>query len=100
MRLIFIFLLLTSTAFADQGLKISCLNMLTAIGEKYEHENYSLDSVEFQYFDKKMNVLRKIKTKDLEIGDDYFTARLTNYDLTFQNMLFKDDDKENANVKI
>ena len=53
MRLIFIFLLLTSTAFADQGLKISCLNMLTAIGEKYEHENYSLDSVEFQYFDKK-----------------------------------------------
>ena len=38
--------------------------------------------------------LRKIKTKDLEIGDDYFTARLTNYHLTFQNMLFKDDDKE------
>ena len=94
MRILFIFFSFTSITFADQGLKISCLNMLTAIGEKYEHENYSLDSVEFQYFDKKMNVLRKIKTKDLEIGDDYFTARLTNYHLTFQNMLFKDDNKE------
>ena len=94
MRFMFIFLLLTSTAFADQGLKISCLNMLTAIGEKHEPENYSLDSSEFKFFDKKNNVLKKIKTEDLEIGNNYFTAKLANYQLTFENMLFKDEEKE------
>ena len=68
--------------------------MLTAIGEKYEPENYILDPLEFQYFDKKNQVLKKIKTKDLEIGNNYFIARFENYHLTFENMLFKDEDKE------
>ena len=94
MRVLIAFLLMCSTSFADQGLRISCLNMLTAIGEKHEPENYILDSVEFKYFDKTNNVLKKIKTKDLEIGNNYFTAKLANYQLTFENMLFKDEEKE------
>ena len=94
MRLLIAFLLMCSNSFADQGLRISCLNMLTAIGEKHEPENYILDSVEFKYFDNTNNVLKKIKTQDLEIGNNYFTAKLANYQLTFENMLFKDEEKE------
>ena len=94
MRLLIAFLLMCSNSFADQVLNISCLNMLTAIGEKHEPENYILNSVEFKYFDKNNNVLKKIKTKDLEIGNNYFTAKLANYQLTFENMLFKDEEKE------
>lgn len=94
MRLLIILLIMSSTAHADQGLKISCLNMLTAIGGKYEHENFSLDSMHFEYFDQEIKDYKKIKTKDLIIGDDYFTARFRNYEMTFQNMLFKDEQKE------
>jgi len=94
MRLLIILLIMSSTAHADQGLKISCLNMLTAIGGKYVHENFSLDSMHFEYFDEEIKDYKKINTKDLIIGDDYFTARFKNYEMTFQNMLFKNDQKE------
>ena len=68
--------------------------MLTAIGGKYVHENFSLDSMHFEYFDEEIKDYKKIKTKDLIIGDNYFTARFRNYEMTFQNMLFKDEQKE------
>ena len=94
MRIIFIFLLFTSSALADKSLKISCLNMLTAIGEKHDLENFRLDVIHFEFLDKKNNSFKKIQTKDLIIGDNYFTAKLNDYEMTFQNMIFKDDQKE------
>ena len=94
MRLLIAFLLMCSNSFADQGLKISCLNILTSIGEKHEHENFTLDVIHFEFLDKKNNSFKKIQTKDLIIGDNYFTAKLNDYEMTFQNMIFKDDQKE------
>ena len=49
MRFIIIFLILTSTCRADQGLIISCLNMLTVLGQKYKKEYFSLDAIHFKY---------------------------------------------------
>lgn len=94
MRYVLIFICITTQVYANQGLKISCLNMLAAVGEKHENENFSVDAINFEYFDKNTNKYKQIKTKDLLIGDNYFTARLNKYEITFQNMLFKDYKKE------
>ena len=94
MRFIIIFLILTSTCRADQGLIISCLNMLTVLGQEYKKEYFSLDAIHFKYYESDSNNLKIINTKDLIIGDDYFKVRLKDYELGFHNVLFKDDKKE------
>ena len=94
MRFLLFFIVISTKVYADQGLNISCLNMLNIIGQKHEPLNFSLDVIHFKYFDKVNNSYKKIKTNDLIIGDDYFTAKFQKYELTFQNMLFKDDKKE------
>ena len=94
MRYLIIFLLISTTAYADQGLKISCLNMLSKIGGKFQPEKFSLDIIHFEYFDKELNKYKKIKTEDLVFGNDYFTARLNDHEITFQHILFNGEQKK------
>ena len=78
---------------ADEGLNLSCVNMLSIIGKKYEPLNYKLEATGFHYFDKKHNKINIIPSKDLEFGDDRFTVKFPKYELGFQKIVFAGDTK-------
>ena len=53
--LLVILILLPTISNADQGLKISCLNMKSMYGKKYEPLKFTLEAVGLQYFDIRNN---------------------------------------------
>ena len=91
--LLLILILLPTITNADQGLKISCLNMKSMYGKKYEPLKFTLEAAGFQYFDQEKDKFIMIKAKDLDIGEDQFTATFANYELGFQMIVFKGDTK-------
>ena len=91
--LLLILILLPSISNADQGLKISCLNMKSMYGKKYEPLKFTLEASGFQYFDQEKDKFVMIKAKDLDISEDQFTATFANYELGFQMIVFKGDTK-------
>jgi hypothetical protein len=91
--LLLILILVPTISKADQGLKISCLNMKSIYGKKYEPLEFTLEATGFQYFDKEKDKFVMIKSKELDMGEDYFTARLADFELGFQMILFKGDTK-------
>ena len=96
MRKIIILILLIYPNFsvADQGLKISCLNMKTGLfGRKYKPLEFKLESTAFHYFDDQKGQFQTIKSNELDTGEDYFTARFEDYELGFQIILFEDEEK-------
>jgi hypothetical protein len=87
-RLILLFIIFVSNpSHADQGLNITCLNMKSILGRKYEPLQFKLETMGFHYFDKKHDKFLMIKANKLEIGENFFTA---DYELGFQLILFKD----------
>jgi len=91
-RIILIILILLPTiSNADQGLKISCLNMKSIYGKKYEPLKFTLEAVGFQYFDQEKDKFVMIKTSELDMGEDHFTARFADYELGFQMIVFDGD---------
>ena len=91
---LFLFILVfTHQAQADQGLKISCLNMKSMYGKKYEPLKFTLEAVGFQYFDQEKDKFVMIKTEELDMSEDHFTARFADYELGFQMIVFKGDTK-------
>jgi len=95
MRKILILILLIWPNFlvADQGLKISCLNMKSMYGKKYEPLKFTLEAVGLQYFDKEKDKFVMIKANELDIGEDHVTARFADYELGFQMIVFAGDTK-------
>ena len=96
MRKILILILLVWPNFsvADQGLKISCLNMKTGLfGRKYKPLEFKLESTAFHYFDNQKGQFQTIKSNELDTGEDYFTARFKDYKLGFQIILFEGEEK-------
>ena len=96
MRKIIILILLIYPNFsvADQGLKISCLNMKTGLfGRKYKPLEFKLESTAFHYFDDQKGQFQTIKSNELDTGEDYFTARFKDYKLGFQIILFEGEEK-------
>ena len=91
--LIIILILLPTISNADQGLKISCLNMKSILGKKYEPLKFTLEAVGLQYFDQEKDKYVMIKANDLDMGEDHFTARFADYELGFQMIVFKGDTK-------
>ena len=89
--LIIILLLLQTTSNADQGLNISCLNMKSILGKKYEPLKFTLEAVGLQYFDKVKDKFVMIKANKLDIGEDHFTVRFSDYELGFRMTLFSGD---------
>ena len=92
LRIILLFLIFFPiNLHADEGLNLSCVNMLSIIGKKYEPLNYKLETTGFHYFDKKHNKINIIPSKDLEFGDDRFTVKFPKYELGFQKIVFAGD---------
>ena len=94
LRILIIFLLLLPTSSnADQGLHISCLNMKSVLGRKYDPLKFTLQAVGLQYFDKEKDEFVMIKASKLDIGENHVTARFANYELGFQMVVFEGDTK-------
>ena len=96
MRKIIILILLVwpNISAADQGLKISCLNLKTALyGRKYKPLEFKLEATAFHYFDDQKGQFQTIKSNELDTGEDYFTARFKDYELGFQIILFEGEEK-------
>ena len=92
--IILILFLLPNVSFADQGLEISCLNLKSALyGRKYKPLNFKLEATAFHYFDDEKGKFQTIKSNQLDTGEDYFTAKFEDYELGFQVILFKDEEK-------
>ena len=87
--LIIVLLLLPTTSNADQGLNISCLNMKSVLGRKYDPLKFTLQAVGLQYFDKEKDEFVMIKASKLDIGENHVTARFANYELGFQMVVFE-----------
>ena len=92
--IILILLIYPNFSVADQGLKISCLNMKTGLfGRKYKPLEFKLESTAFHYFDDQKGQFQTIKSNELDTGEDYFTARFEDYELGFQIILFEGEEK-------
>ena len=91
--LVLILILLPTISNADQGLKISCLNMKSILGKKYEPLKFTLEAVGFQYFDEVEDKFVMIEASKLDMGEDHFTARFADYELGFQIILFEGETK-------
>ena len=90
--ILFILLLLPTTSYADQGLKISCLNMKDVIiGRKHDPLNFTMQAVGLQYYDKEKGEFIMIEANKLDIGEDHVTARFADYELGFQMVVFEGD---------
>jgi hypothetical protein len=90
--LLLILILLPTTSNADQGLKISCLNMkYVAIGRKHDPLKFTLQAVGLEYFDKKKGEFVMIEANKLDIGENQVTARFADYELGFQMIVFDGD---------
>jgi len=92
--LIIVLLLLPITSKADQGLKISCLNMkYVVIGRKHDPLKFTLQAIGLQYFDEEKSEFVMIKANKLDIDENQVTARFADYELGFQLVVFEGDTK-------
>ena len=92
--ILFILLLLPTTSNADQGLKISCLNMkYVVIGRKHDPLKFIMQAIGLEYFDKEKGEFVMIEANKLDIGEKHVTARLADYELGFQLILFEGEEK-------
>ena len=90
--ILFILLLLPTTSYADQGLKISCLNMKDVIiGRKHDPLKFTMQAVGLEYFDKEKGEFIMIEANKLDIGENQVTARFADYELGFQMIVFDGD---------
>jgi len=89
--ILLILLLLPTTSNADQGLNISCLNMKSVLGRKYEPLKFTLQAVGLQYFDEEKDEFVMIEANKLDIGENQVTARFADYELGFQMIVFDGD---------
>ena len=86
---LFLFLLIIAyQAKADEGLNLSCMNMLSVLGKKYEPLNFKLEAAGFHYFDKNQNKFKIIPSTELEFGEDRFTVKFPEYEFGFQRIVF------------
>ena len=87
--ILLILLLLPTTSNADQGLKISCLNMKDVIiGRKHDPLNFTMQAVGLEYFDKEKGEFVMIEANKLDIGENQVTARFADCELGFQMIVF------------
>ncbi|MDC0391902.1 hypothetical protein OAM24_04645 [Candidatus Pelagibacter ubique] len=90
--LIIILLLIPSISNADQGLKISCLDMKSLIiGRKHDPLIFTMQAVGLEYFDKEKGEFVMIEANKLDIGENQVTARFADYELGFQMIVFDGD---------
>ena len=92
--ILLILILLPTSSNADQGLKISCLNMKDVIiGRKHDPLNFTMQAVGLEYFDKEKGEFVMIEANKLDIGENQVTARFADYELGFQMIVLDGDTK-------
>ena len=92
--ILFILLLLPTSSNADQGLKISCINMKDVIvGRKHDPLKFTMQAVGLEYFDKEKGEFIMIEANKLDIGENQVTARFADYELGFQMIVLNGDTK-------
>jgi len=92
--ILLILILLPTSSNADQGLKISCLNMKdVVIGRKHDPLEFTMQAVGLEYFDKEKGEFVMIEANKLDIGENQVTARFADYELGFQMIVFDGDTK-------
>ena len=91
MRIVIVFftIFIPQILFADQGVKISCVNMKNLLDQSYKIHKFKFDVTTFQYFDEKQNKFIIIPSKELEFGEDRFTVKFPEYELGFQRIFFE-----------
>ena len=90
--ILLILILIPTTSNADQGLKISCLNMKDVIiGRKHDPLKFTMQAVGLEYFDKEKGEFIMIEANKLDIGENQVTARFADYELGFQMIVFEGD---------
>ena len=82
--IVFFTIFIPQILFADQGVKISCVNMKNLLDQNYKIHKFKFDVTTFQYFDEMESKYIEIPNKDLTIKKDFFAARFPNYELGFQ----------------
>ena len=91
---IIVLLLIPTISNADQGLKISCLDMKSLIiGRKHDPLIFTMQAVGLEYFDKEKGEFVMIEANKLDIGENQITARFADYELGFQMIVFDGDTK-------
>ena len=92
--ILLILILLPTSSNADQGLKISCLNMKDVIiGRKHDPLKFTMQAVGLEYFDKEKGEFIMIEANKLDIDENQVTARFADYELGFQMIVFDGDTK-------
>ena len=92
--IILILVLLPKISLADQGISITCMNLKSALfGRKYKPLNFKVEATAFHYFDESKAQFQTIKSSELDTGEGYFTARIKDYELGFQLILFEGEEK-------
>ena len=82
--IVFFTIFIPQILFADQGVKISCVNMKNLLDQSYKIHKFKFDVTTFQYFDEKESKYIEIPNKDLTIKKNFFAARFPEYELGFQ----------------
>ena len=92
--ILLILILLPTTSNADQGLKISCLNMKDVIiGRNHDPLKFTMQAVGLEYFDKEKGEFIMIEANKLDISENQVTVRFADYELGFQMIVFDGDTK-------
>ena len=79
--------------YADQGVNISCVNMISMLDENPKIYKFKFDVMTFKYFDENINTYVEVPNKNMIIKEDFFAARFADYELGFQVNVFKDKKK-------
>ena len=100
LRIFLLFILLfPNISHADQGLNLTCKNLLSALGKQYEPLNFKLEVTGLHYFDKDHNEFRIIPSEELVFGDDMFVAKFPEYELGFQRMVYADEQGNYVSIR-
>ena len=76
---------------ADEGLNLTCKNMLSLLGKKYEPLIFKVEVTGFHYFDINSNKFVTVPSNELEFGENKFTVKFPEYELGFQRIVFAGD---------
>ena len=93
MRFLILFLLSPTILYADQGVNISCVNMMSMLDKNPKIHKFKFDVMTFQYFDENKNTYVEVPNKNMIIKEDFFAVRFADYELGFQMILFAGETK-------
>ena len=90
MRAIILFLILTSTAYSNQGVNIACVNMKNLLDKEFKVDKFYYDEFKLQYFDEDINTYLDIPEKYVFANNNSFGAEFPKYKIIFDINEFED----------